>query len=67
MFGLVVKRCSAVSEGSATILNHVDGSRNHSWNQGINKRFLNRESQFLHFFLYIMNHTIHKPLYDKQE
>ena len=24
---------------------------NHCWNQGINRRFLNQESQFLHFFL----------------
>ena len=39
------------TEGSATIPNHVDGSRNHFWNQGINRRFLNREPKLLRFFL----------------
>ena len=43
---------------------------NHYWNQGINKRFLNRESQFLRFLLDIPVYyklSDHKPLFGKQE
>ena len=40
-----------ISMGSATIPNHVDGSRNHCRNQRIRSRFLNQESRFLLLFL----------------
>ena len=68
----------AGAQGSATIPNHVDGSRNHLdslLESGNQVEILESEIGNVYvyqlwifsFFSYITNHAIHKPLFGKQE
>ena len=54
------------ARGPQLIPNHVDGFKNHHWNQRITPRFFIRNHNMLlkiSNFSYTLNHVTHKPLF----
>ena len=54
------------SRGPQLIPNHVDGFKNHYWNQRITPRFFIKNHNMLlkiSNFSYTLNHVTHKPLF----
>ena len=55
-----------ITRGPQLIPNHVDGFKNHYWNQRITPRFFIRNQNMLlkiSNFSYTLNYVTHKPLF----